>query len=56
MTPDDEWLRTVARDNAAAEHARHIQPGRGHPYRYEEDSDWWVLAIIGLFLIVGILA
>lgn len=53
---EQEWVSTMLRQNEALERARRIQPGRGHPYRYEQDSDWWVLAIIGIFLIAGILA
>jgi hypothetical protein len=54
MTPEDDWLRTVARENEAIDHARRIQPGRGHQYRYQQDSDWWILALIAIFIIAGI--
>ena len=43
---EDEWLRTVARQNYELNKARKIQPGRGHRYRYKSDSDWWILIIL----------
>lgn len=51
---EHEWLETLVRDNQDMERARRIQPGRGHPYRYKQDSDWWVLAIILVFIVAGV--
>lgn len=54
MTPEDDWLRTIARQNEAMERARRIQPGRGHRPPRAWPLDWIVLAVVLISLIVGV--
>lgn len=52
MTPDDDWLRTVARENEQLERARLIQPARGHPLRHSY-IDLVVMVVILASLFYG---
>lgn len=53
--PEDDWLRTVARQNYETDKARKIQPGRGHRSRLPR-HDWVVLLVILGFILWGFVA
>lgn len=50
---EDQWVRELLDENDRLEHERWMQPGRGHRYRYKQDSDWWILALVVIFIIAG---
>jgi hypothetical protein len=49
---EDEWIRTMVRENQELERSRRIQPGTGRA-PHEAPSDWWILGIVLIVIIAG---
>lgn len=52
---EDEWLRTVARQNEELDRARNIQPGRGVGPIVEPPSGWVLFLLVVILLLMGFL-